>query len=201
MRLADKPKRPAGWRYDVAAAEVLAEPGVMVDERDDLHALHVRDGDSGDLVTVLEVVSPSNKHSDHEILAYRERRRDLTQRGVNVVEVDITRSVKRLEANSRTQSAAYHVGIFLPGEGVRVVEMRFEASLARIALPLRADVIPIDLQSTYAQAYRQTGTAVHILQDDGYTEDGLPFPSLLTEAQRTAVFEAVAAWQSRIGNA
>lgn len=187
------------WNYEVAAAEVLAEPGVIIHDEAEFEALHIWDMQTGNLVTVVEIVSPGNKTRDHEITAYRERRaRLLLERGVNVVEIDPTRSVKRLTANSETRAFAYHIAIFLPGEPVRIVGIAFEAPLSRIALPLRGEVIPVELHNAYRRAYRQTTTAWHIHHEGRYTEDDLPFPSHLTEAQRRDALEAVARWQQEL---
>ncbi len=202
IRRDDRPKpRAPGWDYEVAAAEILAEAGTQVATDDDLNALHIREAQTGDLVTVVEIVSPGNKTRDHEISAYRERRsRLLLERGVNVVEMDPTRSVKRLTANRVTEEAAYHVAIFLPGDAVRVVTIAFEQPLSRIALPLREDVIPLETQLAYERAYQQTLSAWHIQHEDGYTAAGLPFPSTLSDAQREAALAAVAAWQAKLAD-
>lgn len=195
-RLSEKYPR---WNYELAAAEVLAEPGVIVEGEGEFEALHVYDAQTGDLVTVVEIVSPGNKTRDHEMTAYRERRsRLLLERGVNVVEIDPTRSVKRLTYNSETAAFAYHVAIFLPGEPVRVIGIAFEQPLSRIALPLRGEVIPVELHDAYAHAYRQSTTAWRIQHEGRYTEDDLPFPSSLTDAQRRSALEAVAHWQREL---
>ncbi len=200
VRREDRPvPHNPGWNYEVAAAEVLAEAGTLVAAADDLDALHIRDAQSGDLVTVVEIVSPGNKTRDHEISAYRERRsRLLLENHVNVVEVDPTRSVKRLTENRVTQQSAYHVAIFLPGDAVRVIEIAFEQALSRIALPLREDVVPVEVQQAYERAYQQTMTAWHIQHEDNYTPEHLPFPSTLTDSQRRTALEAVANWQKRV---
>lgn len=187
------------WDYDTAAAEVLAEPGVVVDVEDDLGALHIREAESGTLVTVLEIVSPGNKTQDYEILAYRERRsRLLLEQGVNVVELDATRSLKRLTMNPVTQTTAYHVAIYLPGESVRIVEVAYQQTLKRIALPLRADVMAVELHEAYTQAYSRIVTAWHIEHEGRYTEADLPLPTTLTDEQRQAALESVERWRAAL---
>jgi hypothetical protein len=117
------------------------------------------------------------------------------ERGVNVVEIDFTRSVKRLTHNSETASYPYHVAVFLPAEAVRIIGIAFEQPLSRIALPLRGNVIPVELHEAYTQAYKQTNTAWHIQHDKRYTETDLPFPTLLSEDQRRDVFGRVKVWK------
>jgi hypothetical protein len=185
------------WDYGLAAEEVLAQPGIVVQDRPELEAVHIRDAGSGDLVTVLEIVSPGNKVRDHEMIGYRERRsRVFLERGVQVVEIDATRSVKRLTNNSVTRTTPYHVAIFLPS--LRVVEIGFDQPLVRIALPLRADVVPVDLQDAYTVAYQRTTMAWHIQHDNRYTEADLPFPSLLSDDQRRSALAAVNSWQTEL---
>ncbi|MDQ7033848.1 MAG: DUF4058 family protein [Anaerolineae bacterium] len=76
------------WNYKLAAEEILAEAGVKVQDKIDLSAIHIRDAESGSLVTIIEIVSPGNKTRNYEILAYQERRsRLLLEQGVNIVEV------------------------------------------------------------------------------------------------------------------
>lgn len=190
------------WDYTLAASAVLADSGVMVDDLDDLDALVVRDVQTGDLVTVLEIISPGNKTREHLMADYRERRaRLLLERGVNVVEVDATRSIKRLTDNSETTRYAYHVAIFLPGEPVRIVGIPFGEPLRRIALPLRADVVPVEAHQAYVRAYQAPLSAWHILHETDYSLAALPFKTTLDEAQQQAAQQAVQAWRDALSTA
>jgi Protein of unknown function (DUF4058) len=192
-------QRGLRWDYETAAAEVLAEVGVPVTADDALSAIHIRDAATGTLVTVLELVSPGNKTRDHEILAYRERRsRLLLEQGVNVVEVDATRSLKRLTANTVTQTVPYHVAIYLPGAGIRIIETDFGQALKRIALPLRADVVALELHIAYTRAYAQTVIAWHIQHEGGYSAATLPFPTTLNDEQIQGIMHKIEAWQSEL---
>jgi hypothetical protein len=194
----DPTRQDSKWDYATAAEEVLAEPGVLVYVEGSLDALFIRDA-SSKLVTVLEIVSPGNKTRDHEILAYRERRsRLLLEQDVNVVEIDPTRSIKRLTLNEATQAAPYHFAIFLPGNAVRIVELQLNNALKRLALPLRADVVPVDLQSAYTNAYMETMTAWHIQNEERYALAELPFSSTLTDAQKEAALQAIEKWQAQL---
>jgi hypothetical protein len=187
------------WSYELAAAEVLAEPGNRSENVSELDALHIRDAKTGDLVTVIELVSPGNKIRPVEVAAYRERRTRLfLETGVNVVEVDATRSVRRLVSSPLAADSPYHIAIFLPDDGVRIINVEFEQSLSRIALPLRGEVVPVELHPVYQRAYQQTTSAWHIQHEGRYTEGDLPFPSLLTGEQRQAVLEVAQAWQAKL---
>jgi hypothetical protein len=76
--------------------------------------------------------------------------------------------------------------------------MEFDKALKRIALPLRADVIAIELQAAYANAYAQTLTAWHIQHEGRYTESDLPFPSTLNDKQHPSITQKITAWQTEL---
>lgn len=186
------------WDYVMAATAVAAEPGLIAETRD-LQALHISDSRAGDLVTIVEIVSPGNKTQDLVIEEYQERRgRLLLRQGVNVVEIDATRSNKRLLQHYLTAAHAYHIAVYLPHQWPRVVYSNFGQPLKRIALPLRAEVIAVELQKAYDHAYQMAATAGHIRKEKQYTLEGLPFPSLLTDEQRQSALQAVDAWQKQL---
>jgi len=197
QRALDAPKPTAKWDYALAAEETLAEPGVIITAEIDLNALHIRELDTGRLVTIVELISPNNKTKPDQMTAYRDRReRLLIDHRVQIVEMDFTRSVKRLINTPYGQGVPYHVAVFLLWEAARLIGIDFGQPLKRIAIPLRAEVVPVETQAAYHYAYRSVTIAAQMLNDDGYGEGELPFPSLLTDAQRAEAIAAVAAWKS-----
>lgn len=185
--------------YVRAAEAVNAEVGVVVDESPSLDALKIRDLNDNTLVTIIELVSPSNKEKWEQVLAYRLYRFHLVgEQGVNVVEVDLTRSVKRLLESPQAETYAYHAAVHFPSDLPRLVGMAYGEPLKRIAVPLRGEVIALDLQAAYTHAYQQNSTSAWIREEGRYTEQDLPFPSLLTEAQRQQATEAVARWENAL---
>jgi hypothetical protein len=181
-------------RYAEAAEAIVAEPGVEADEPD-LQAIHIR-SDAGDLVTVVEIISPSNKRAG--VPAYRAYRRTLLGRWVNVVEIDATRSRLRLTANSLTTAHPYHIAVHLPAERPRIIGVTFEAPLKRCALPLRSEVVGIEAQAAYDHAYREASIAAQIAGERGYKPENLPFPSLVTADQVQALMTRVEAWREAL---
>ncbi len=188
-------------RYRQAAAAVMAEPDEWSDSSE-LEAIHIKEQTGGTLVTIVEVISPRNKAEDVLIDDYRARRwHMLTARGVNVVEIDATRSVKRMHDSSETDSHPYHIAVFLPAEPQQPPLYRLSGvrqPLKRFALPLRQGVLPVETQPAYDRAYRAAGIAAQVLDETGYEERALPFPSLLTADQRRAAVEQVTAWRQRL---
>lgn len=185
--------------YELAATEVLAEPGVTLEPGWDLHAIQIRELKSGDLVTVIELISPSNKIKPESLAAYKLRRERLVvDEGVNIVEVDLTRSVKRLISDLIASDYAYHTAVHIPGQSTHFIGMAYGQSLKRVALPLRDQVVAVELQSAYDEAYRVVTIAGQLDELGDYTEDKLPFPSLLTSVQRQEALEAVKVWQAKL---
>jgi len=187
------------WDYATAAAEVLAEPGVVAENSLELQAIHIKDFESGELVTVVEIISPRNKTESDEIARYQDRRgRLLNNQGVNVIEIDPTRSVKRLLNHYSTAEHAYHTVVYLPGAWPRVLYNDVGEVLKRLALPLRAEVVPMELQQAYDHAYQIAAIANQILSEGRYTEQDLPFPSLLTDEQRQTALRAITHWRDEL---
>lgn len=184
--------------YAAAAAAILAEPGIEVDlEEPELQAIHVRQADSNKLVTVVEIISPRNKAFLPDMLKYQDGRQHLLEQGVNVVEIDLTRSIKRLVEHTFTAHHWYHVAVFIPGESLRIVPMDDEP-LKRCALPLVDDVVGVELQTAYDLAYREATIAPQIEANQHYTFDQLPFPTLLTDEQRQKAIETIHHWRAEL---
>ncbi len=188
------------WDYEAAAMEILMEPGTAIlSSESELHAIHITALETTELVTVVEIISPGNETHPQDIALYQQQRgRLFLSQNVNVVEIDTTRSVKRLLDHPLTNQHPYHVAIYLPGEVPRVIVSEFEQRLKPFALPLRAEVIPVEVHEAYERAYQRFAIAGQIQKEGQYTEDDLPFPSLLTGKQRHDAMSAVGAWQQAL---
>ncbi len=197
--LANGAPRQRAYEYATAAEGVLAEPGVLLNAEPELDGLHIRHLESGDLVTIIEIVSPKNKESQGIIQAYVERRqRQVLEQGVNVVEIDLTRSVQHLVYLDRLNRTDYHIAVHLPDPVSRVIRMAYGEPLKRFALPLRREVVAVELQPVYADAYRNASCALHMDHEGHYTEANLPYPSLLTDGQRQSALLAVQTWRDQL---
>jgi len=193
------PKPELAWDYELAAAEILAEVGVALSTEVLTQAIHIREIGSGRLVTVIEIVSPGNKTRSQLIANYRTRREKLLlDRQVNVVEIDVTRSNKRLIVDQMAAMYPYHIVIYLPDAAPRFIGIEFLQPLVRIALPLRGEVIPAELQTAYTYAYQAARIAVQAHENHFYREDKLPFPSLLTDAERKSALQTVETWKAEL---
>jgi hypothetical protein len=68
-------------------------------------------------------------------------------------------------------------------------------------LPLRSEIVPVELTAIYHQAYIEVSAPQQILKANHYTEDHLPFPSLLSEEERKALLAQVEAWKAALKEA
>jgi hypothetical protein len=190
---------PTSWDYGAAAVAIAAEPSVTTDvDVPQVDAVFIYDNATSDLVTVIELVSPSNKDDSDALNTYRRRRDDILSKGVNVVEIDITRSKRHLLSDARTFSFPYHYAIYLPGQKSGYISGQVLTPLKRLAVPLRQQVVPLEPQPNYDAAYRQVLLAGHILRETDYQPEHLPQPGLLTPGQRAQALEQVAAWKTQL---
>ena len=79
-----------------ASTQVLSEPVIIYSEPETERWLEIREGKSGKLVTVIELLSPSNKL--RHATKYVEKRRGHIDAGVNLVEIDLLRAGKHVLA-------------------------------------------------------------------------------------------------------
>lgn len=83
------------------AAVAVAEPVVVVNPDEPATARHIEIvdvDDGGRVVTAVEVLSPGNKNNRAGRLAYRVKRNEYLEAGVNLVEIDLVRQGKHILA-------------------------------------------------------------------------------------------------------
>jgi hypothetical protein len=147
----------------------VAEPIVieLADEAETQTFLEVREVASpARLVTVLEVLSPSNKKPGEAQAQYLRKQAELLQAGVSLVEIDLLRDgdwivAVPLDAVEREIRANYRV---VARRGWRPLHadyypIRLADRLPCIKVPLRPDDAdaPLDLQSLIEQCYADGG--------------------------------------------
>ncbi|MBL8134748.1 MAG: DUF4058 family protein [Anaerolineae bacterium] len=187
------------WDFRQAAEAVAALPMVdLISEEDALDAVYIYHEPTGEVVTVIEVVSPRNKADLADIEAYRVVRRRWMRNRVHIVEIDLTRSIKRLVDDPQIDAVCYHVAFHLFDQPARVSTIDCLEAIGRIAVPLRGEVIALDLGDAVSGAYRSAVLARHILRETDYAPDALPFPSLVTSEQRADLSARIASWRSEL---
>jgi hypothetical protein len=187
--------------YPTMAQQLDLSPGTyLFDDEVEEDALVIKRADTGEIVTVVEVVSPRNKTHPQQVLAYQDQRlRLFLAQHINVVEIDPTRSTRRL-VDSRTLDAfPYHIAIHIPGDPPRALTSHFEEPLKPLALPLRGEAVPVDAHAAYTRAYQTGGIAGQLHTDEVYQRGTLPNPETLTAMQQEAAIIAAKAWITRLG--
>lgn len=190
------------WDYVTAAVELDTEPGLEA-EPHDFSSLCIRDVESGKLVTMLEVLAPSIKEDERLSAVYRTHRRQIVAQGISVVELDLTRSLRRLLPHRLAYSYPYHIAVHLPHQNPRLLLLSHGKALKPFALPLHHAALRINLQAAYDHAYRAARIAYHELNNGGYTEETLPARALLPDVERARLELAVQGWAQqleRLGN-
>jgi len=139
-----------------AAVEPVSDP---VEE----HYLEILSVDDERLVTVIEVVSPSNKTKSDGRTSYKQKQGECRASGVNLVEVDLVRGGPHVTAvpEARLRAVApnceYHVCVTVAGAPRRYFVAGFALAdpLPAISVPLESGVppVPLDLQAAFNQTF------------------------------------------------
>jgi hypothetical protein len=151
-----EPESPPG------AVAVLPAPAhvVLPDiERYEQRFVRVTDTDHDRVVTVIEMLSPSNKTHSANRAAYIDKRNGYRSAGVNLVEIDLLRIGEPLPMRPRPP-CDYHVLISRAVEGndAPFWPIAIRDRLPTIPIPLDPPVppVPLDLQRCLDEAYDQS---------------------------------------------
>jgi hypothetical protein len=143
-----------------APSPALLELDTMMPEAVPQHTLEIRDAATRELVTAIELLSPSNKRGQGRS-EYLARRDQLLLSRAHLVEIDLLRSGARVPMRQALPSYPYFV--FLSRAGRRpltqVWPIPLRQPLPRIAIPLLpGDTdIELDLQEVLEKAYETGG--------------------------------------------
>ena len=166
VRIIERGRPDAGGGVAVAEEVATAEPLVITvpGDPETQGFIEIRDIRSGRrVVTVIEVLSPSNKRSGAGRDKYEEKQGELKRSGVNLVEIDLLRAGRRalavpaewVPASHRTPYAICVRRGHRPGR-YEYYRAPLRERLPAIRVPLRpqdADV-PLDLQALVDRCYR-----------------------------------------------
>ncbi|HVA45786.1 MAG TPA: DUF4058 family protein [Pirellulales bacterium] len=164
VRITEHPHREEGGGVAVASATTTAaEPLVVyLPEMANEGYIEIRERTAEQrLVTVIEVLSPSNKYAPGR-KEYRRKQRELRRARVSLVEIDLLRGGGWvMNMPKRAIPTAYHRGygacVWRAWEPVRAELYRFSVRqpLPHIKIPLRKTDpdVPLDLQSLVDQCY------------------------------------------------
>jgi hypothetical protein len=189
---------------EAGAVIVEAEPAEAVEMRQAFLEIFRRDrfGEPARLVTSIELLSPSNKSSSGGGRPeYLKKQRELLDRDVHLVEIDLLRGGEHATAVPRRKLLAdagrfdYHVSVrdfSRPGK-FYTYPFRLEDPLPTIGIPLLPEdgVHLADLQSVFARCYDEGAYSRAVNYDIDPPEPPLD------EARLEWVRERIAAWRLR----
>lgn len=193
------PQRPSGFALPVATAttSLITLPEPEDEEEDEEEsAIFIRESATEQVVTVIEILSYSNKTKGVDKRSrYLTKRRDLLNSGTHLVEIDLLRWGQRVI--NQLPAQPYHIFVTRADEQPegRVWSFGLNEVIPTAPLPLiEADeYVPLPLQSAYTTIY-QARNFRHRLD---YSVDPAP---PLTSAQRTFIHQRLAEAQLRRGS-
>jgi hypothetical protein len=171
------PSSTAAGAAAIAAPAYGKIPAIAVDT-DRLSFIEIRDRDSRQLVTVIELLSPANKGSDRQ--QYLRKRNEYLMAGVALVEIDLLRGGNRLPIEG-LGACDYYLLVARPEESPRVGlwPLTLRSPLATLPVPLRPPTpdARLELQTILHQVYDAAGYEDYIYREP-------PSPTLGGEDQR-----------------
>lgn len=136
--------------------------------------LEIREVSSGEVVTTLELVSPSNKRSGKGRTLYEEKRLAIFRSRTHLVEVDLIRSFTPLPVRGNVQPSLYRILISRSHQRPRAALYPFGLSdgIPPFPVPLKPNEpeLIVDLQSLLHQVYDRSGYDLEI----DYTQAPVP---------------------------
>ncbi len=139
--------------------------------------IEIRDTENDSLVTVLELLSPSNKNAGYDRDAYIAKRRQYLLSDVNFIEIDLLRGGPRMPIEELTP-CDYYVLVKRATERTRagVWPIRLRDTIPSIPVPLRAPDpdARLDLQGVLHAVYDHAAYRLRIYQ-------GTPKPKLVAD--------------------
>jgi hypothetical protein len=182
-----KPRHTPKARADIAVAEPLVI--ALPDESETQRFVEIRDVSSGSrLITVLEILSPSNKRPGDAQEQYLRKQLELVQAGVSLVEIDLLREgdwvvAVPYDALAPEVRTPYRVIVRRGWHRCRVeyYPISLADALPTIRVPLRPTDVdaPLNIQALVKQCYENGG-----YDDIDYTTE--PEPRLTPAAARWA---------------
>jgi hypothetical protein len=166
----------ATGRPGIGLLAAPTEVQLPVQEVERLAFVEIRDRRSRELVTVVEVLSPSNKQSGSSRDQYLAKRQQLVDSRANLVEIDLVRGGKPMPLDERPpNNHAYSVLVSRPDDRPR-------AGFWPIGLRERLPIIPVPLRAPDGDARLDLQQALdHVYEASGYEYyiySGLPDPPL-----------------------
>jgi Protein of unknown function (DUF4058) len=136
---------------------VVKMPEVEIEET----FLTIKELPGREVVTVIEVLSPTNKKTEDAREDYVVKRRERLASGVNFVEIDLLRAGKRTPPERPRRPSDYRILVFRPrlGRIVHLYGFSYKTETPLIPIPLRPQDAepPLDLNAILHALYERAG--------------------------------------------
>ena len=173
-----------GERGSVATISAPLELATVMPVKIPQHRIEIRDVKKRRLVTIIEVLSPSNK-SGEERKAYLRKRRRILLSSAHLMEIDLLRQGKRVPMRKALPVAPYFV--FLSRVEKRPVTeiwpIEWDEPLPKVPIPLRRPDpdVTLDLQLVFTNVYDSCGFEMAV---DYAQPSDVPLPENVTDWTR-----------------
>ena len=151
------------WQPEAEPAVVVAEPTVIELEYPDIEPrmqrrLRLIHRPTGQVVTVMELLSPTNKAPGEDGLdAYLEKRAEFLASGCHLVEFDLLRGGERLPMAGPLPKGDYYVYVGRANRRPRgqIITWPLRSPLPTVPVPLLPDdpEVPLDLEAVFRATY------------------------------------------------
>lgn len=158
-------KQSEGWLETTSGAIAIeSEPALLTlpatDPVEETY-LTIRSRENDDVVTVIELLSPTNKLSRDGRTEYLNKRNSVLHSEANLVEIDLLRGGKRLPTIERLPTGDYYAFVTRVElrPKVEVYHWPLERRLPKIPIPLAAGDpdVSLDLQEVFNTTYDRSG--------------------------------------------
>jgi len=173
-------QRPTGQQEAATGTAVVEAPAQITlpaVDTERLSYLEIRDRRDRRLITVIELLSPTNKYSSPDREQYLGKRGQLLASSVHLVEIDLLRGGPRMPFAGQLPECAYYVL-------VSRMEKRPQADLWPIQLRDPLPIFPIPLRDPDSDVRIDLQAILHHIYDaaryGNYIYDGNPQPALNT---------------------
>jgi hypothetical protein len=173
-----RPLTMQGTSGATAIAEAPSQITLPTVDVEGVSYLEIRDRRDRRLVTVIELLSPSNKYAGPDREQYLGKRGHLLASAVHLVEIDLLRGGPRMPFATELPACSYYIL-------VSRMEKRPQADLWPIPLRQRLPVIPIPLREPDPDVRIDLQEVLHHIYDaaryGNYVYEGAPQPGLSAE--------------------
>jgi hypothetical protein len=122
--------------------------------------LEVRQVETGEVITVIEIISPKNKRAGEGRIKYESKRQKILESLTNLVEIDLLRQGKAMPMNSQEISSHYRIVVSRSHE-------RPQADLYPFNLPESIPLFPLPLQPEDPEPTINLQELLHNLYEQG----------------------------------